>query len=64
VQSSKSGWSTLHEALDETGLSARRFMELVEHGHIGSKHVGRSVVYDPVDIARIAHDIGVAGDVA
>ncbi len=64
MQSSKSGWSTLHEALDETGLSPRRFMELVEHGHIGSKHVGRSVVYDPVDIARIAHDIRVAGDVA
>jgi hypothetical protein len=50
----RAGWLTLHEVLEDTGLSYGRLMELVEEGRLTRERCGSAELFDPDDVAQLS----------
>ena len=49
----KPGWLTMHEVLEETGLTYQHLVALTETGVLRSEASGAAILYDPDDVDRL-----------
>ena len=51
--SGNTGWLTLHEVLEETGLPYRDLLVLVDQSLVTTRSSGRATLYDLDDVTRL-----------